>query len=135
MQATPFSCQLDGTLIGLATTIGKKHAIETRSTRNALGQINGRLVIKGGRGVDQFSGLLLQGFHQWRRAMAQAVHRPALKKIKIALARMVFKPRALPFGENKVRTGSNFHQRIHAGTIKFHRASRKMKKETDIAAL
>src|SRR5690606_30592636 len=121
----PFTGQFDGALVGFGAAIGKEHAVETRRFHNALGQIHGRLVIKSGRRVDQLFGLSLNRLDNHGRAMAQAVHRPALHKVQVPLAVVVFKPGTLPAHEHQFGPRGDVHKGVHASLIKFHVASEK----------
>ncbi len=111
----PFACQLDGALIGLGAAAGEEHPVKAGVRHQPLRQSRRGHVEKGRARVDQLCRLFGQGLLDLRRAMAEAIHRPALHEIQIALAAMVRQPGALAAHEKQIRALGDPHQGISGG--------------------
>src|SRR3546814_17181586 len=68
----------------------------------------------------QLLSLRAHGANHLGWTVTQAVDRPALHKIQISLAIVIFQPGTLPAHKNKLRTAGNFHQGVDTRLIKFH---------------
>ncbi len=116
----PFARKLDRTFIGFGAAIGEEHFLETAVPDDLLREAHGRLVVESRARRDQLAGLLHQRIRYDSRAVAQAIHRPALHEIEVALAFVIPKPGALAADENERRPGRDVHQRLRGKISEFH---------------
>ena len=86
MQGAVFPRKLDRALVGFRARIGEEHLIEAAVIDQGLCQLEARRVVKGRTWRQQQLCLRRKRFDDDRRRMAQAIDRPALNEIEIALA-------------------------------------------------
>ena len=75
--------QLDGCFIGFGAAVTKKHAIRKRVAAKLTRQLGLRQNMIEIGNVDQLARLLLDGAHDGRMAMAQAVNRDSGEKVEV----------------------------------------------------
>ena len=108
-----------------APELVKKHAPEVRSgAASSLGQPQRRLVVEGRARRDEGAGLRGEGVHHRGRAVAQAVDRPALDEVEIALAGVVDEPGPSALDEDDLRPLGDLHQASEVHHAPFRSARR-----------
>lgn len=90
--APPFARELDRTFIRFRAAVREEHLVEHAVLREEAGELRHRLVVERGRRVQQLLGLRLQRLDEAFVAVAEAVDRPALDEIQVALAGVVVEP-------------------------------------------
>ena len=86
VQGAVFPGELDRALIGFCAGIGEEHLVEATIIDQGLCQLEARCVVKGGTWGQQQLCLRRERFGDFRRRVAQAIDRPTLNEIEIALA-------------------------------------------------
>src|SRR5438128_12633857 len=87
--------QLDGRFIGFGAAVTKKHAIRKRMAAKLTRQLGLRQNMIEIGNVDQLARLLLDGAHDGRMAMAQAVNRDSGEKVEVFFSIRVLHPSPL----------------------------------------
>ena len=112
VQRAVFAREFYGAFVGFGAGIGKEHLVETRMIHERFCELQAdRVVVSGARRQQQF-GLRGKGFGHGRRRVAEAVHRPALDEVEIALAGVVPEVRAFALHEGGRRTRGDLHQSV-----------------------
>jgi hypothetical protein len=112
VQLPPFPRQLDRAFVGLGAGTAEEDVIEAAVLGEQLRQFQRRCVVEGRAGVDQGFRLIRQRPGHRRRRMAEAVHRPALHPVEVALAGVVIEIRASATDKDQVRAGRDGHQTV-----------------------
>jgi len=112
MQRAIFARELDRAFVGFATRIGKEHLVEAALLDQRVGELQAGIVVIGRARGDQKLGLRGQRVGHDIRRVAEAIHRPALDEIEIALAGVVPQPGAFAAGEDDARARGDVHQRV-----------------------
>ena len=112
MQRAVFARELDRALIGFRARIGEEHLVEAAAIDQRLRQLQaGPVVERRARRQQQFC-LRRQRFGDDRRRMAEAIDRPALDEIEIALAAVIPQERAFAADEHGRRARGDIHQGV-----------------------
>jgi len=98
-----FTRQLEGRFVGFGTGVTEEHALGKGLFYQRAGQLQGRFVGKHIRHVPQLAGLLGQGSHHFRVAVAQRVHGNATGQVDEFAALLV--PHAGAFSLYRDKTG------------------------------
>ena len=110
VQGAVFARELDGAFVGLRARIGEEHLVEAAVIDQRFCQCEaGAVVERRARGEQQF-GLGCERIGNGRRRVAEAIDRPALDEIEVALAAVIPQIRAFAAHEHRRRPGSDFHQ-------------------------
>src|SRR5450631_751059 len=98
--------------VGFRAGIGKEHLVEAAASDQRLGELEAGGVVKRRARRQQPFCLFGERLGDFRRRMAEAIDRPPLDEVEIALAAVVPKPRAFAAHEYGRRARRDVHQRI-----------------------
>jgi hypothetical protein len=101
VQGAEFASELDRALIGFRARIGEEDLIEAAVIDQGLCQLEARRVVKRRTWRQQQLCLRGEGFGDFRWRVAQAIDRPALNEIEIALAGVIPQKRAFAPDERR----------------------------------
>jgi hypothetical protein len=107
-----FPRQLDRAFIGFGARIGEEYLVEAGVGDERVGKLQAGPVVESRARGQQQLGLRRERIGHDSRRMAEAVNRPALHEIEIALAAVVPQIGAVALDEDGRRPGGDVHQCI-----------------------
>ncbi|CAM2158588.1 conserved hypothetical protein [Paraburkholderia tropica] len=120
MLFAPLARELDRAFVGFGAAVGEEHLVEAAMLGEQARETRHRLVVEGRRRIDEQARLLVHRFDHAVVAVAEAVDRPALNEVEIALAFVVVEPRPLAMRENDFGPVGDVHQRLDRVLGKIH---------------